>query len=64
MESSFWLSAINLGWSIVNMEKSQIKLLNKIIFALANSVDPDEMPHYVAFHLCLYYLPKYTIRSH
>ena len=64
MESSFWLSAINLGWSIVNMEESKIKLLNKIIFALANSVDPDEMSHYVAFHLGLHYLPKYIIRRH
>ena len=36
----------------------------KIDFALANSVDPDEMPHYVAFHLSLHYLPKYTFRSH
>ena len=23
----------------------------KIIFVLANSVDPDEMPHYAAFNL-------------
>ena len=26
---------------------------------LANSADPDEMPHYVAFHLGLHCLPKY-----
>ena len=25
----------------------------KIIFALANSVEPDEMPHYAAFYLDL-----------
>ena len=25
----------------------------KIIFVLANSVDPDEMPHYAAFNLDL-----------
>ena len=63
-QTKFAGGIINLGWSIVYMEESTIKLLNKIIFALANSVDPDEMPHYVAFHLCLHYLPKYTIRSH
>ena len=30
----------------------------KIVFILANSVDPDEMPRYVAFHLGLHWLPK------
>ena len=28
------------------------------MFALANSVDPDEMPHYAAFHLGLHCLQK------
>ena len=31
-----------------------------VIFILANSVDPDEMPHYAAFHPGLNYLPKYA----
>ena len=31
----------------------------KIVFILANSADPDEMPHYAAFHLGLHCLPKY-----
>ena len=31
----------------------------KIVFVLANSVDPDEMLHYAAFHLGLHCLPKY-----
>ena len=31
----------------------------KICFIFANSVDLDEMPHYVAFHLGLHCLPKY-----
>ena len=26
-----------------------------------NSDDPDEMPHYAAFHLGLHYLPKYLL---
>ena len=33
-------------------------------FILANRVDPDEMPHNVAFHLGLHCLPKYAFRSH
>ena len=31
----------------------------KIVLILANIVDPDEMPHYAAFHLGLHCLPKY-----
>ena len=45
----------------------QIKLYflsRKIVFVLANSVNPDEMPHYAAFHLGLHCLPKYSFRSH
>ena len=34
----------------------------KIAFVLANSVDPDEMSHYTAFHLGLHCLPKYMFR--
>ena len=34
----------------------------RLIFVCANSVDPDEMPHYVAFHLGLRCLPKYLFR--
>ena len=28
-------------------------------FIFASSADPDEMPHYAAFHLGLHCLPKY-----
>ena len=31
----------------------------KIVFFLANSADPDEMPPYAAFHRSLHCLPKY-----
>ena len=41
-----------VGWSIVFIERSQVIIYNKIvflslkiIFVLANSADPDEMPH-------------------
>ena len=41
----------------------QIKMVSlKITFVLTNSVDPDEMPHYTAFHLGLHCLPKYMFR--
>ena len=32
-----------------------------IIFVLTNSVDPDEMSYYTAFHLGLHCLQKYVI---
>ena len=32
-------------------------------FDLAYSADPDEMLHFVAFHLGLHYLPKYPFSS-
>ena len=34
-------------------------LFLKIVFILANSADPGEMPPYVAFHLGFHCLPKY-----
>ena len=60
MNSSFWIDAINLEWSIVQFKGSQVFISKqncsfslKIIFVLANSVDPDEMPHYAAFNMDL-----------
>ena len=32
-----------------------------ILFISANSEDPDEMPHFVVFHLGLHCLPKYPL---
>ena len=61
---------VKSGWFIVYIEGSQviispknIFLSQKINFALANSVDPDEMLHYAAFHLGLHSLLKYTFRG-
>ena len=34
-----------------------------IVLVLANDVDPDEMPHYAAFHLGIHCLPKYPLRG-
>ena len=63
MDSSFWIETINLGRSIVYIIGSQVILLNKIVFlslkivfVLANSEDPDEMPHSNAFHFGLHCL--------
>ena len=35
----------------------------KICFTFTNSVDPDEMHHYAAFHLGLHCLQKYSCRG-
>ena len=60
MNSSFWIDAINLEWSIILFKGSQVLTSKqncsfslKIIFVLANSVDPDKMPYYAAFNLDL-----------
>ena len=42
----------------VKAGREQNKFLSlKIVFIFANSADPDEMPHYAAFHLGLHCLP-------
>ena len=38
--------------------------MSEIFLTFTNSVDPDEMQHYVPFHLGLHCLPKYAFRSH
>ena len=49
-EFSIKLHAIKSGWSSVYIEGSQVIISKKnslkIDFVLANSTDPDEMPHY------------------
>ena len=32
-----------------------------MVFVIVNSEHPDEMPHYVAFHLGGHCLPKYAL---
>ena len=39
--------------------KKLLYFLPEDIFTFTNSVDPDEMQHYAAFHLGLHCLPKY-----
>ena len=43
-------------------------MLKKVVFfsedlLFTNSVDPDEMQHYAAFHLGLHCLQKYSFRG-
>ena len=70
MDSSFSFDMMNLEWSIVHIEGTQVIIFKenciflKMVFVLATSVDPDEMPHYGAFHLGLHCLPNYAFRSH
>ena len=55
MDFSFWFFTTNMGWSIVYIAGSQVKiskyiafLTPKIDFLIANSADPDEMLYYAA----------------
>ena len=47
------------GSQIIIFKKYCILFSPKIDLVLANSADPDEMPHNAAFHLGLQCLPKY-----
>ena len=44
--------------SQISINNVTVFLSLKIVFTLANSADPDEMPPYAAFHLGLHCLPK------
>ena len=64
MDSSFWFETINLRRSIVYIKGSQVIISKEKVYFflwryfmsyftllyLANGVDPDEMPHSIAFH--------------
>ena len=71
MDASFWFNTNDLRWSIVNVEGSDYTFQIKYCFSFfedlivsANSVEPDEMPHYAAFHQGLHCLLKFTFRSY
>ena len=51
----------------MHIEGSRVMIYKKILyfflwtnFVLTDSADPDEMPHYAAFHLGLHCLSKYS----
>ena len=61
MAFSIKFNTIKSGWSIVYIEANKVIITKnidflslKINFVLANSVHPDEMPQYAAFHLGLH----------
>ena len=69
MEFTIKLDTVKSEWSIVYIEGSRVIISKKCYilslkmdFVVANCADPDEMPHYVAFHLGLHCLPKYPFR--
>ena len=43
--------------------KKKNNLSLKINFELANSANPNEMPHYAAYHLSIHCLAKYIFRG-
>ena len=48
-----------LGFKVITFKKNSVFFCRKIFFNLnTNSVDPDEMQHYAAFHLGLHCLQK------
>ena len=65
MDFSIQIKMMRMGLSIVyfsghrlSFPKYDIVLSLRIVFTLTNSVDPDEMLHYAAFHLGLHCLSK------
>ena len=62
MDLSFWFDAINFGKATVHTLGCQVIVfkssffLSEDLFYLTNSIDLDEMPHNVAFHLGLHCL--------
>ena len=72
MDSSFWflynkLGIVHcryIGVSGYNSKKNIVFFCLKIFFTFTNSVDPEEMQHYAAFHLGLHCLQKYSFRGY
>ena len=63
MDSSFWFDAITWDSSLYISRGVRLELKkNNIVFffTFTNSVDPDEMHHYAAFHLGLHCLQTYS----
>ena len=53
-----------LSKPVLRVPNKIVFLTLKIIFVLANSVEPDKMLHYVTLHLGLHYLLKSAFKSH
>ena len=74
IEFPIHIDTISMGLPIVYFKGSQVefsKLLStcvflslKVVLILTNSVDPDEMQNYAAFHLPIHCLQKYPFRGY
>ena len=47
----------------MNVQNYDVCLSLKSVLVITNSVETDEMQHYVAFHMGLHCLPKYLFRG-
>ena len=70
MDFPIHIDTISIGLPIVYFKRSQVEFsklsgisVPDVVLILANSADPDEMQHDVAFHLGLHCLPKYLFRG-
>ena len=68
MDYSFWFDKYT--WDsplyisrVVRLCYKYLFFCLKNFFTFSNSVDPDEMQHYAAFHLGLHCLQKYSFRG-
>ena len=66
MDFPIQMEAIRIGLSMMYFKGSQVVIPNYYVFpsvgiflTFTNSVDPDKMPHFAAFHLGLHCLSKY-----
>ena len=63
MDLSIQIKAIRMEWSVCVLWGHRSVFPNygvflslRIVFTLTNTVDPDEMQHFAAFHLVLHFL--------
>ena len=73
MDSSFWFDTINRDSPFTPLyisrgvrfylKKNIVFFLSEDLFYPNKQVEPDEMPHYAAFHLGLHCLQKYSFTS-
>ena len=56
-------SIVYIKGSLVIISKNIVFLSLKIDIVLANRADPDEMPHYAAFHLDLHCLARCLLKA-
>ena len=65
IHSSIWFDTKSLEqFIIVHIKWTKVRFVSvKVVFTIANSVDPDEMLQNAAFNLGLHCLEKYPFRG-